>query len=232
MRHDIHVGATSEVGPPAAVVVGEWYLESRSAHRDPQVIGAYRQLQLETDHLFSLLTREGCHRSGPSGLHPLSSPLRRRRRAHRCRTHQRDARGHLCHHCPAAPASSLSTVRSVVRLIAFVPSTISSVMPGADTGSISMTSTPPGRSRPPPQWSRTVRARHRALWSERHASHHRGGARSSEHCSSCPRPGAEFGAIRTHERETLAVPRSLNGRRDYFKVDEAGAATSVPDRAS
>lgn len=61
MRHDIHVGATSEVGPPAAVVVGEWYLESRSAHRDPQVIGAYRQLQLETDHLFSLLTREGCH---------------------------------------------------------------------------------------------------------------------------------------------------------------------------
>jgi hypothetical protein len=61
MRHDLHVGATFGVEPATAAVVGEWYLQSRSAHRDPQVIGAYTQLQLETDHLFSLLTREGRH---------------------------------------------------------------------------------------------------------------------------------------------------------------------------
>ncbi len=61
MRHDRHVGETFGVEPATAAVVGEWYLRSRSAHRDPRVIGAYGQLQLETDHLFSLLTREGRH---------------------------------------------------------------------------------------------------------------------------------------------------------------------------
>jgi len=42
-------------------MVGEWYLRSRSAHRDPQVIEAYRRLQMETDHLFTVLTRDARH---------------------------------------------------------------------------------------------------------------------------------------------------------------------------
>ena len=40
--------------------VGEWYLHSESAHRDPTVIEAYTQLQAETDHLYTLLTRDDC----------------------------------------------------------------------------------------------------------------------------------------------------------------------------
>ncbi len=61
MRHAIQVDATSEVEPSTAVMVGEWYLRSRSAHRDPQVVEAYRQLQVETDHLFTFLTRDARH---------------------------------------------------------------------------------------------------------------------------------------------------------------------------
>jgi hypothetical protein len=61
MRHDIQVDATFGVEPSTAVMVGEWYLQSRSAHRDAQVIEAYRQLQVETDHLFTLLTRDARH---------------------------------------------------------------------------------------------------------------------------------------------------------------------------
>jgi hypothetical protein len=61
MGHDIRVDATFGVDSSAANVVGEWYLQSQSAHRDAQVIEAYRQLQVETDHLFTLLTRDTCH---------------------------------------------------------------------------------------------------------------------------------------------------------------------------
>lgn len=39
-------------------MVGERYLWSRSAHSDAEVVEAYRQLQVETDHLFTLLTRD------------------------------------------------------------------------------------------------------------------------------------------------------------------------------
>jgi hypothetical protein len=60
MRHDTQVDATFGV-ERSAVVVGEWYLHSRSAHRDAQVIEAYRRLQVETDHLFALLTRDARH---------------------------------------------------------------------------------------------------------------------------------------------------------------------------
>lgn len=63
LRHDIQVGATSGVEPSTAIMVGEWYLRSRSAHRDARVVEAYRQLQVETDHLFVLLTRDACHRA-------------------------------------------------------------------------------------------------------------------------------------------------------------------------
>jgi hypothetical protein len=61
MRHDLQVDTTLGIESSATVMVGEWYLHSRSAHRDARVIEAYRQLQAETDHLFSLLTRDGCH---------------------------------------------------------------------------------------------------------------------------------------------------------------------------
>ena len=36
---------------------GDWYLHSRSAHRNAKVIEAYRQLQVETDRLYMLFTR-------------------------------------------------------------------------------------------------------------------------------------------------------------------------------
>jgi hypothetical protein len=61
MRHDIQVGATFGREPPTTVTVGEWYLRSRSAHHEPRVIEAYRQLQVETDRLFALLTQDTCH---------------------------------------------------------------------------------------------------------------------------------------------------------------------------
>lgn len=38
--------------------VGEWYLHSRSTHRDPAVREAYTQLQVETDRLYAILTRD------------------------------------------------------------------------------------------------------------------------------------------------------------------------------
>jgi hypothetical protein len=41
-------------------MVGEWYLRSRSAHRESQVIEAYRQLEVETDQLFTVFTRDAC----------------------------------------------------------------------------------------------------------------------------------------------------------------------------
>ena len=63
MRHESQVSATFGNEPWAAVIVGEWYLHSRSAHRDPLVIEAYRQLQVESDHLFTVLTGDACHRA-------------------------------------------------------------------------------------------------------------------------------------------------------------------------
>jgi hypothetical protein len=43
--------------PSIAAIVGDWYLRSRSAHRNAEVIEAYRQLERETDHLYTLITR-------------------------------------------------------------------------------------------------------------------------------------------------------------------------------
>jgi len=63
MGHDFHEDATFRVESSTTTMVGEWYVHSRSAHRDAQVIEAYRQLQRETDHLFTLLTRGVCHRA-------------------------------------------------------------------------------------------------------------------------------------------------------------------------
>jgi hypothetical protein len=60
MGHDIGHEATVGVAPSTPTLVGEWYLHSRSAHGEAQVIEAYRQLQRETDHLFTLLTGGDC----------------------------------------------------------------------------------------------------------------------------------------------------------------------------
>ena len=61
VQHDLHADATFGIKPSAAVAVGEWHLHSQSADRDARVIEAYRQLQKETDHLYTLLTRDSYH---------------------------------------------------------------------------------------------------------------------------------------------------------------------------
>jgi hypothetical protein len=51
--------ATQSADISVAAVLGEWYLHSRSAHRHPTVIEAYRRLQVETDRLYTIITRNG-----------------------------------------------------------------------------------------------------------------------------------------------------------------------------
>jgi hypothetical protein len=58
MQHNSTGDATAGVDLSKAAAVGEWYVHSRSAHRDAKVIEAYRQLQSETDRLFTLFTGE------------------------------------------------------------------------------------------------------------------------------------------------------------------------------
>jgi hypothetical protein len=58
MWHDIPVDRTFGVEPSAVLTVGQWYLDSRSAHRDAQVIEAYRQLEVETDQIFTSLAQD------------------------------------------------------------------------------------------------------------------------------------------------------------------------------
>ena len=60
LGRDLRAGTTFAAMASEPVVVGEWYLHSRSAHRDARVVQAYRQLQEETDQLFTLLTRNSC----------------------------------------------------------------------------------------------------------------------------------------------------------------------------
>jgi hypothetical protein len=60
MPHDTAERATPRVDMSKAAAVGEWYMQSRSAHRNPKVIEAYKQLQAETDHLYAHLTRDAC----------------------------------------------------------------------------------------------------------------------------------------------------------------------------
>ena len=47
-----------EAGSSATAGVGEWYLASRSAHGYARVKEAYRQLQTETDQLFTIVSRD------------------------------------------------------------------------------------------------------------------------------------------------------------------------------
>lgn len=60
MRFSIREGMTFSVDPPTPLTVGQWYLHSRNAHRDAEVIEAYRQLQAETDCLHTLFTGGAC----------------------------------------------------------------------------------------------------------------------------------------------------------------------------
>jgi hypothetical protein len=60
MRHGLPEDARSLVDVSMATMVGEWYLHSPSAHRNAKVIEAYRQLQIETDHLYAVFTRDAC----------------------------------------------------------------------------------------------------------------------------------------------------------------------------
>jgi hypothetical protein len=62
-RHSTHEAKL--VDPALAAKVGEWYLGCRSAHGDRKVQEAYRQLQIETDRLFAIVSR-----------HPVSSRAR------------------------------------------------------------------------------------------------------------------------------------------------------------
>jgi hypothetical protein len=59
MQQPLSKDPTVSVDVSAAAMLGEWYLHSRSAHRDPTVIQAYAQLQVETDHLYTIITRDG-----------------------------------------------------------------------------------------------------------------------------------------------------------------------------
>ena len=71
--------------------------------RDAEVIAAYRQLQVETDDLFSLLTRHTLHRRSEwcSRVAPV---LMKAMKSSSSGTFERDARGHLCRHCRGAPS--------------------------------------------------------------------------------------------------------------------------------
>jgi len=58
MRHDLRYDAAFGVVDATADMVGAWYLHSPSAHRDAEVVEAYRELQAETDLLYTLLTED------------------------------------------------------------------------------------------------------------------------------------------------------------------------------
>jgi hypothetical protein len=60
VRRGIADEAISRVDLSKAAAIGEWYVHSRSGHRETPVVEAYKQLQSETDHLYALLTDASC----------------------------------------------------------------------------------------------------------------------------------------------------------------------------
>jgi hypothetical protein len=58
MRSDPHGDPPLGFDPSMTAIVGDWYLQSRSAHRDAEVIEAYRQLQTEIDHLYTVIIHD------------------------------------------------------------------------------------------------------------------------------------------------------------------------------
>jgi hypothetical protein len=61
MWDDAQRDTTLGCNPSMAVTVGDWYLQSRSAHGNAEVVEAYRQLQTEIDHLYTVITRDVRH---------------------------------------------------------------------------------------------------------------------------------------------------------------------------
>lgn len=54
------IGGDTTLGPDPSTtaMVGDWYLGTPSAHREVEVIAAYRQLQNEIDHLYAVIMRD------------------------------------------------------------------------------------------------------------------------------------------------------------------------------
>jgi hypothetical protein len=63
MQLHIGVNTLSRAGAATALMVGDWYLNSQSSHCDAVVSEAYRQLQVETDRLFTLFCGDGSGRT-------------------------------------------------------------------------------------------------------------------------------------------------------------------------
>ena len=177
MPHEIQVDATFGVAPWTAAMVGEWYLHSRSAHRDPQVIQAYRQLQAETDHLFTLLTRGVRHRTVRVMFTRCVQPYESDEelifdvRANGALeiTSAATAGGQRLHplfDCEFGGA--FDRFRAVHDLIGHAGCGYRFDLDDERAAW--------SRSRPPAQRSRTVRSCYRVIWSERRARHHRRGA--------------------------------------------------------
>ena len=177
MRQDIRVEATLGLGLSRPFLVGDWYLHSRSAHHDPQVIEAYQATASGNGSPLPPPHSRPRSAGGPGGVHPLCASLRRRRRTNFCGTHRGDTGNDLCRHCRRTPSSSL---RLCVR---------------RRVGPVSRRARPhrpclvwlrfrsSGRvhgledARPPAQWSGPVRSGDRALWSERRSRRHRRASR-------------------------------------------------------
>ena len=135
------------VAPLTAIMVGEWYLRSRSAHRDAQGDGGVQATPRGNGPPVCPPHPRRVPPGGTSGIHPLCPTLWERRRS----SSSRCAPMGLSRSPQPLPLGSgfilSSTVSSAVHSIGSVPSMTSSVMPGVDTDSISMTSAQPGAFR-------------------------------------------------------------------------------------
>ena len=140
MHHALSNDGTPNAALSVNAAIGNWYLRSQSAHRDPTVVEAYSQLQAETDHLYTVLTRDDF----PWAAHVVFTRC--------CQPYESDVE--LIHtgyaptelsRSPQPPQSESAFIRSwavssAARLTGSALSTISLVMPGADTALISPTS--------------------------------------------------------------------------------------------
>ena len=178
MRHEIQEGASFGVEPSTAAMVGQWYLHARSAHRDPQVIEAYRQLQVETDRLFTVLTRDICHGAGrvvfTRCAHPYESDeelifaVRAVGTLEITSSATAGERLHPLFDC--AFGGAFDRFRAVHDLIGHAWCGYGFDLRRRVRGL--------ERSRPPASWPRSVRSGDGDLWSERRAPDRRRGARS------------------------------------------------------
>ena len=105
MRQDTPEGARTQVDLSMARIVGEWYLHSRSAHRNAKVIEAYRQLQVETDRLYTLFTRTAYQPATRVVFTRCCKPYESDEELICARARQRDSRNHLGRRRGRAPSS-------------------------------------------------------------------------------------------------------------------------------